>query len=129
MLRRSPKAASAATAVSSLSQGTDSPVSTASSARRLRAVRMRRSAGTLSPDARMTMSPGTSWSAATSWRSPPRSTVAWCESMWRIASSADSALPSCKKPMIALTITAPNSTPVSIQCASAAVTVAAASIT
>lgn len=126
---RSPSGASPATGASFLSLGTDSPVSTASSARRLLAETMRRSAGTLSPEASSTMSPGTSCAAATSCRSPPRSTVACGESMRRMASSADSALPSCTKPMRALMTTAPSSTPVSIQCPSPAVTAADTSIT
>ena len=64
-----------------------------------------------------------------STRRPSRSTVAWGESIERIASSADSALPSWMKPMMALTTTAASSTPVSTQCPSSAVMAAAPSIT
>ena len=126
---RSPRGASSATAPACLSQGRDSPVSTASLARRPLACRMRRSAGTLSPEASSTTSPGTRVWASTTARTPPRSTVACSDSMRRMASSEDSALPSCKKPISALITTAPSSTPVSSQCPSAAVTTAATSIT
>ena len=47
----------------------------------------------------------------------------------RRAVSADSALPSCTKPMMALTTTAMSSTPVSTQCSSNAVMSADPSIT
>ncbi len=53
------------------------------------------------------MSPGTRGWASTTARTPPRSTVACSDSMRRMASSEDSALPSCKKPISALITTAP----------------------
>ena len=60
----------------SLATGVLSPVSGASSVRRLAPSMMRASAGILSPASISTMSPGTiSW-VATRWRSPSRTTVA-----------------------------------------------------
>ena len=126
---RSPRGASAPTASTPLSTGIDSPVRAASSTRRSRAVTSRRSAGTLSPETIATTSPGTRSAASISRLRPPRTTVAWGDSRARIASSADSALPSWMKPMSALTSTAATSTPVSIQWPSAAVTAAEPSIT
>src|SRR6516165_2931199 len=63
MFSRSPTVAFAGTASVPLSAGTDSPVSAASSVRRFLASTSRKSAGILSPDSRVTTSPGTSCSA------------------------------------------------------------------
>ncbi len=115
MPARSPSAASRATAAASLSTGRLSPVSAASCACRLRARISRRSAGTLSPLARCTRSPGTSSSAGTLWRRPSRVTEACGDSMREIAASAFSALPSWTKPMMALITTTPRITAVSTQ--------------
>ena len=126
---RSPRGASAATLSMCLSTGMDSPVSADSSQRNSLTCSSRRSAGTRSPEASSTTSPGTRPAASISWRWPSRSTTACGDSMARMASSADSALPSCTKPMAALTSTAASSTPVSTQCPRKAVTTAAASMT
>ncbi len=74
------------------------------------------------------MSPGTSPAASISRRWPSRSAVACGDSSERIASMADSALPSWTKPISALTTTAPSSTAVSTQCPRKAVMPAAASM-
>ena len=102
---RSPSAASAGTAASLFSAATDSPVSTASSIRRPRALMSLRSAGTRSPASISTMSPGTISAAATLARAPSRTTLALGEIMLRMAASALSALPSCTKPTMAFTTT------------------------
>ena len=118
---RSPSAASAPTGATDFSAGTDSPLSIASSILRFFASSRRRSAGTLSPEASSTTSPGTSCSAGRLSRSPPRSTSADSDNILRIASSASSALPSWMKPTIALITITPAITPASTQCPSAAV--------
>ena len=126
---RSPRGASGATGCSLFSTGMDSPVSADSWSCRLLVRTSRRSAGTLSPEARKTRSPGTSSSAGTSRRLPSRCTLAWSESILRMASSAASALPSWMKPMIALMRTTPRMTPVSTHSPSTAVTTEAPSST
>ncbi len=119
----------AATAATSFSTGTDSPVSMDSSMRRSRSLNRRRSAGTLSPDCSMTTSPGTRLSAGRLINLPSRLTMARGESMPRMASSAFSALPSWMKPITALISTTPRMTPLSIQWPSSAVTTPAPSST
>ena len=121
MQYRSPSGASLAAGSLAFSLARDSPVSAASSIFRLRVSSRRRSAGTLSPEASRTMSPGISPDASISLRWPSRSTVALLESMRLMLSSAASARPSWMKPMIALTSTAAAMTPVSTQCPSSAV--------
>ena len=123
---RSPSAASAATGSTDFWTGTDSPVSADSSIWRLRAVIRRRSAGTRSPDARCTRSPGTSSSAGMVMRLPSRTTVALSDSMLRMAFSACSALPSWMKPIAALITTTPTITAASTISPSRALTAAAA---
>ena len=88
MEARSPRSASSGTAATCFSVGTDSPVRAASSARRLRQVRSRRSAGTRSPDARATMSPGTTSAAGMAVRRPSRRTVAVSGTICRSAPMA-----------------------------------------
>ncbi len=125
---RSPSGASGSTASVVFSMGSDSPVSAASSTRRLRTSSRRRSAGTLSPEASSTISPGTSSPASTSTRLPSRRTVARADSSLRMLSSADAALPSWMKPITALTSTAAKITAVSTQWPSMAVTTEANSM-
>ena len=106
MFVRSPMAAFSGTSVStSFSAGTDSPVSADSSDFRLTARRSRASAGTKSPASSRMRSPGTSIPASMTFSSPPRITRACGADMFFKASSAFSALLSCKTPMIALITT------------------------
>ena len=81
----------------------------------------RKSAGTLSPASSNTMSPGTRLSPSSVRRLPFRITAAFSASMLRMESMAFSALPSCITPIMALTMTTPKMTNVSIQCCSNAV--------
>ena len=77
MSLRSPRAMSApASAAGSLPTGTLSPVSAASCASSVAEVRMRPSAGTMSPASTATMSPGTRSAAGTSTKRPSRITRA-----------------------------------------------------
>ena len=107
MHSRSPTVALADTTSVVLSAGTDSPVSAASSVRKLFTLASRRSAGTLSPDSSSTTSPGTSWSAAIMRVSPPRTVRASADNMFRIESRAFSARPSWMKPSSAFRTTTP----------------------
>mmetsp|Transcript_24239 Transcript_24239/g.58093 ORF Transcript_24239/g.58093 Transcript_24239/m.58093 type:complete len:400 (+) Transcript_24239:474-1673(+) len=109
----SPRAAPPSTTSVCLLMGLLSPVSIASRIARLATSIMRRSAGTRSPDWIKTMSPGTTVEASTTWRSPPRMTVALEESMPLIASAALSALPSWMRPMVTLMMTTPRMRPTS----------------
>ena len=77
------------------STGTDSPVSDDSSTERLAANSNRPSAGTRSPASRRTMSPGTSWSIATSSVMPLRRTRTRVTSIRSNAANAFDALASC----------------------------------
>lgn len=99
---RSPTPASSDTAPTSFDDGTDSPVSAASSMRSCATDVSRRSAGTLSPGARRTRSPGTRSAAGMVVHAPLRRAVASADSMPRMPASAFSARPSCTKPMTAL---------------------------
>ncbi len=78
-----------------LSTGSDSPVSSDSSAVRSVALISRASAGTRSPSARISRSPRTTSRPAMRLRSPSRSTIARGLERSRSASSARSALRSC----------------------------------
>ena len=91
---RSPTVAFSETGAVDLSDGTDSPVSAASSVRRFLTSVRRMSAGILSPDSRNTMSPGTSVSAGIIDVCPLRSVLASDDSMLRIELSDFSARPS-----------------------------------
>ncbi len=126
MGERSPRSASAATGSSCLSEGRDSPVSADSSMRSEVASMRRRSAGTLSPARRRTMSPGTRSWASTVSQVPPRRTSEVGESMSRMEASASAALPSWKKPTSALMRTTAVMTMVSTTWPRTAVTTAAA---
>ena len=84
MQARSPTVALAETGAADLSDGTDSPVSAASSVRRFLTSTSRMSAGILSPDSRDTISPGTSFSAGIMEVCPLRKVLASAESMLRI---------------------------------------------
>jgi hypothetical protein len=75
------------------------------------------------------MSPGTSSSAAMPRRSPLRITAACGARMRRIASSADSALPSWMKPIAAFAMTTASITSVSTHAPSAVVIAAQMSST
>mmetsp|Transcript_41040 Transcript_41040/g.122536 ORF Transcript_41040/g.122536 Transcript_41040/m.122536 type:complete len:344 (+) Transcript_41040:1160-2191(+) len=117
---RSPRPDASWTALRFLEIGTDSPVSIASSTCRLVTSITRMSAGMRSPDLTMTMSPGTSSSAGTVKRLPPRTTLADAESMALMASAAFSALPSWSRPMEMLMTTTARMSAISIHCCSAA---------
>ena len=108
----SPRAASASTAEVDFSTGTDSPVRTASSMRRFLVCSRRRSAETLSPDASMTTSPGTSSDTGMVAVCPALRTVTFCGTISRSASIAWLARSSCTKPMMLLiTTTAATTSP------------------
>ena len=92
-------------AEASFSTGTDSPVRADSSHLRLAAWISRPSAGMKSPASSLTMSPGTSWEASITCSAPPRTTRAWGAEMLFSASSAFSALLSCKTPRMAFKTT------------------------
>ncbi|MCY1541132.1 hypothetical protein D9M68_768070 [compost metagenome] len=126
---RSASGASGATGALSLSTGSDSPVSAASSMRRFFVASRRRSAGTRVPDSISTTSPDTRSPASISWRSPSRNTVARLASMACTASSARSALPSWMKPITALMSTTPKITAASMRSSSQSVVKPAASNT
>ena len=106
MLIRSPSGAfSSIEADASFSTGTDSPVRADSSHLRLAAWISRPSAGMKSPASSLTISPGTSWEASITCSTPPRTTRAWGAEMFFSASSAFSALLSCKTPRMAFKTT------------------------
>ena len=86
-------------------EATDSPVKEASCICKLTLSIRRRSAGTISPSLKNTMSPGTTSFAGITLSSPSRSTRAVGADMPRSASSADCAFFSCTIPIKALTIT------------------------
>ncbi len=111
---RSPRATSSpAIASITLDDGVLSPVSPDSSISSVAATRRRPSAGTLSPASNPTMSPGTSSSAGTRKRSPPRRTLAEMISIWRSAATLSAALPSWCRPSRALkTVIARTTSPV-----------------
>ena len=94
MFKRSPGKAFSATGEVDFSTGSDSPVKADSSMRRFLTSNRRRSAGTLSPDCKKTMSPSESSSAGMEIRLPSRNTDEERESMLRMAFSALSALSS-----------------------------------
>ena len=123
---RSPNDAERSTGFVFFPTASNSPVNAASCTCRFFTFIRRTSAGTLSPDSTQTRSPGTSDSAAIACRRPSRNTLACSDSILRIASSARSAFPSCKKPISALMMTTPRITPVSTQCCMAAVIAAEA---
>lgn len=105
-MHRSPRGQSAASRTSaSFSEGTDSPVREASWTLRFAASTRRRSAGTMSPSRRKTMSPGTSSLAGRMLSSPSRRTRAVGARMFRRASREDWAFFSWTMPMTALTTT------------------------
>ncbi len=114
MLARSASTVSAGSGSARFSTGSDSPVSAASATRSSRTSSSRRSAGTLSPEASRTTSPGTSSRASMRWRCPPRSTVASVVSARASASSAPSALLSWTKPITALRKITPKITDASV---------------
>ncbi len=91
MLRRSPICAAFSTAPVVFSAATDSPVSDASSTRRLIALRSRASAGTRSPVLSWITSPGTSSRAGSVMTRPSRSTAAFGAAISLSLSSARSA--------------------------------------
>ena len=124
---RSPMPAPAATAPTCLPDGTASPVSAASSTRRLLASSSRMSAGTFDPAETRTTSPGTSCSVGTRTHSPSRRTCASADNMFLMPASACSARPSWTKPMTALIRATVRITQKSIHSPSAAFSVAAAS--
>ena len=106
MVERSPSGAPGATAASaSFSEGTDSPVSEASCARRLAESSRRRSAGTMLPSSSSTTSPSTRSRAGRISSAPPRTTRAVGAESDRSASSDDCALRSCTMPITAFTTT------------------------
>ena len=107
MHSRSPTVALAVTGSVFLSAGTDSPVSAASSVRKILRIGEPQVRWNLSPDSRSTMSPGTTSSAGIMRVSPPRRVRASADSMLRIDSSAFSALPSWINPSSALRMTTP----------------------
>ena len=123
---RSLSRASGETGLADFPTGTDSPVSAASSIRRLRVRTRRKSAGTRSPGSSCTRSPGTMSSAATTFRRPLRMTEARGSIIELMASSARSARPSCKYPMIALSNTTTSTTNASTRLPIAAASAAAA---
>ena len=115
MLILSPSAAfSPTTAAASLSTGTDSPVSAASSIFRDAELISLRSAGTTSPASSRTMSPRTSSSVGITFLSPPRITFAYGLLLLFSASRAFSALLSCTSPMMAFSMTMRSIIPLSI---------------
>ncbi len=130
-LRRSPTAdaASGSRVIECFSEGTDSPVSAASSIARLFATRNRPSAGNLSPGSRSTMSPGTTSAAGTSRRASSRRTRTTSSSRAASAAMAASARLSCAKPNAAFTSRTTRITIGSLRSPTAADTAAAPSRT
>ena len=94
----SAKDTAADTGATDLATGTDSPVSTDSSHSRPVVVSRRRSAGTMSPSCRCTMSPGTNSRTSTRMGTPPRVTRAVFRICECSASAARSARNSLAKP-------------------------------
>ena len=108
MFLRSPRGMSspwATSASTTLSTGSDSPVSADSSTLRLALSKMRQSAGTASPASSTTMSPTTRSSLFTSRILPSRTTFEVLAAICCRASKASSALDSCTTPSTALTTT------------------------
>ncbi len=126
---RSPIAASSATGRVDFSTGTDSPVSAASSIRSVFAPIRRRSAGTLSPEASSTTSPGTSSAAGTVVRRPSRITATFSGTMPRRASIARLARNSWRKPIRLLSTTTASTTRPSVTLPTATASSEAASRT
>ena len=109
-----------------LSAGTLSPVNADSSICRALATTMRPSAGTCPPAARITTSPGTSWSASSSSSAPSRRTRAVALTIDLSAFIALSALPCWRNPTTAFsTVSATSSTAVPHSAISAETTAAA----
>ena len=129
MLRRSATGVSIGSATSSLTTGTDSPVSADSSACSSATSSRRMSAGTLSPASRATRSPGTSVSDGTDSLRPSRTTRADVRTSERNASSSASALDSWMNPTMALITTTPKMTAASTVSPRATVTAPATSST
>ncbi len=127
MLMRSASGVSRPSTSAAFWTGTDSPVRADSSTCNSRTRSRRRSAGTRSPEASSTRSPGTSSDASTRRFSPARITVASVVKARASASSADSALLSCRKPMIELSTTTPRMTLASTQAPSTSLITTAAS--
>ena len=129
MFRLSATGVSAGSTTSSLTAGTDSPVSADSSARSPVSRIRRRSAGTLSPASTSTRSPGTRSSEACLRARPSRTTVTWVRVRARSASRAPSARDSCTYPISVFSATTPKITAASTCSPSATVTAPAASST
>jgi len=97
MFARSARTVSGASSVwADFSTEVDSPVNAASATCRSRVNTMRKSAGTLSPEASNTRSPGTSSGEGTRWVFPARMTVVSITRLRDSASMARSALASCR---------------------------------
>ena len=105
MLMRSPIGTRSGMASIRFSEGTDSPVSAASSIFRFTASVRRMSAGTESPVSSTTTSPGTSCRDSITCISPSRTTLQCGADSFSSASSDFSALASCITPMIAFRTT------------------------
>ena len=127
MQKRSPSGESGSTAAERFATGRDSPVRAASSTSRFLTRIKRRSAGTLSPLCNVTISPGANPSADTAMDCPFLRAVAASGIMAASASIAFPARYSWTKPMIALMITAPNTTAASVGFLSATAKAPAAS--
>ena len=127
MSRRSPSGTSSpATVSTTFRTGTLSPVRAASSISSVAATSRRPSAGILSPASNATTSPGTSSSAGTSRRSPPRRTCARITSIFCSAATLSAALPSWLRPRTAFRTVSPRITiPVLNSCSAAMLTIAA----
>ena len=95
---RSKTGVSAPSAAARLDAPADSPVSADSSARSRSQVRMRQSAGTISPSSRVMTSPGTSCSLPSSRSLPPRMVLTRQTESFFSFSMALSARYCCKKP-------------------------------
>ena len=106
MFDRSPTATSPAGSVpASLATGALSPVRAASCASSVAELRIRPSAGTMSPASSCTMSPGTSSDAETRATSPSRSTFACGTCILASASTLALAFSSCRAPSTTLRTT------------------------
>ena len=110
MFRRSATGVSAGSTTSSLTTGTDSPVSADSSACSPDSRSSRRSAGTLSPASSSTRSPGTRSCEPSRRGCPSRTTLTSVRVIARNASRAASARDSCRYPMTVLINTTPKIT-------------------
>jgi hypothetical protein len=122
MLQRSASRVLSGNASPPLATAVDSPVSAASMACRSLARNSRRSAGTLSPAASRTTSPGTSSVDDRRCLQPPRRTVTSLMTERASAASALSARPSWMKPITALTRVTPKITDASTHSPRMAVT-------